>query len=431
MAMALDALASYLQDMLLEMAKEEVHLLLGVPNEIKKDGHQARGPQEVVGNKKNDEPKVDALKGIGMLIVAKCDGFVHGNSHDVEVSGKEYYDQLIARNLLEPNPRYLDQEVCNMHDVVRSFAQYLARDEAIAAYKSEASPTNKINTQNIIRLSIKTKESEPNELAWSSLQAHISLRTLILVGEIKISQAYVEGDWCSLEELGSLNIHGLENVSSSSFAIKARLGVKVHLSYLCLQCTSTHGGAHWLVKQEEQQQIEKVFDELCPPPCLENLEILGNWVPWKLEYSKFLTMDDLPYCTELPDGLYQLPSLEFLQIKNAPGIKRVGSEFLLPHHHDLKIWLDRCHGLGRISNLPILQNLVIIMCPEVKVLEGLPALQRLALEDYDVETLPGYLKDVNPRLLDLYCDVSLLACIAKRESGPEWDKFSHIKQVKA
>ena len=36
MAAVLDALASYLQDMLLEMTKEEVHLLLGVPDEIKK-----------------------------------------------------------------------------------------------------------------------------------------------------------------------------------------------------------------------------------------------------------------------------------------------------------------------------------------------------------------------------------------------------------
>ncbi|XP_066341298.1 putative disease resistance protein RGA4 [Miscanthus floridulus] len=36
MAAVLDALGSYLQDMLLEMTKEEVHLLLGVPDEIKK-----------------------------------------------------------------------------------------------------------------------------------------------------------------------------------------------------------------------------------------------------------------------------------------------------------------------------------------------------------------------------------------------------------
>jgi len=241
--------------------------------------------------------------------------------------------------------------------------------------------------------------------------------------------AHVEGDWCSLEELGPLNqltrhtIHGLENVSSSSFAIKARLGEKVCISYLYLQCTSSSGGAHRLVKQEEQQQIEKVFDELCPPPCLENLYIEGYFsqrLPkWMITTAisslgslRNLGMYDLPYCTELPDGLWQLPSLEFLQIGSAPGIKRVGPEFLLPHHHEhpsamenfgsgLKIEVSRCHGLERISNLPNLQNLVIVTCLELKVLEGLPALQKLWLENYDMETLPGYLQNVKPRLLDL------------------------------
>jgi hypothetical protein len=155
-----------------------------------------------------------------------------------------------------------------------------------------------------------------------------------------------------------------------------------------------------------------------------------------------LVMEDLPYCTELPDGLCQIPSLEFLKIESAPCIKSVGPEFLLPHHHehpssmenfgpDLEILVVKCPGLMWIRNLPKLQNLVIIHCPELKVLEGLPTLQRLTLEDYDMETLPVYLRDVNPRLLDLDCDVSLLASIAKGESGPEWDKCSHIKQVKA
>ncbi|CAD6254595.1 unnamed protein product [Miscanthus lutarioriparius] len=153
-------------------------------------------------------------------------------------------------------------------------------------------------------------------------------------------------------------------------------------------------------------------------------------------------MKDLPYFTELPDGLCQLPSLEFLQIRRAPGIKRIGPEFVLPHHHehpramenfgsDLEIQVIECQGLERISNLPNFHNLGIIECPELKVLEGLPALQKLGLEDYDMKTLPGYLKDVNPRDLLLDCDVSLLASIGKGKSSPEWDKFSHIKQVRA
>jgi hypothetical protein len=114
------------------------------------------------------------------------EGFVQGHSHDLEALGEQYYYQLIARNLIEPDPGFTGQAFCNMHDVVHSFAQYMARDEALIAHKSEAGFANKLNSQNIIRLSLETKESESNELGWSSLQSHISLRTLILVGPVKI-----------------------------------------------------------------------------------------------------------------------------------------------------------------------------------------------------------------------------------------------------
>ncbi|CAL4982304.1 unnamed protein product [Urochloa decumbens] len=583
---------------------------------------------------------------VGMWI---SEGFIHERSRDLEEVGKEYYDELIQRNLIEPDLDYVDHLVCNMHDVVKLFAQFVARNEALVAQNSEIGISDRFNSQKFIRLSLlETGGPESSQLDWCSLQAQPSLRTLISVGHIKIIPgdsllgfsnlrtlhvedanfdtlaeslnqlkhlrylcidrtsisrlpenigkmkflqhislfrckslsklpasilklqqlrylnlidtsikyihrgfdgltslrtlygfpAHVDVGWCSLEELGPLShlidlgISGLENVSSSSFATKAMLGEKVRLTYLNLECASRLGDDGQLVKEEEegasekvQQQIEEVFDELCPPSSLENLDIVGyfgqrlpRWMTsttvGPLQSLRILTMDNLACCMELPNGLCQLPCLELLQIDRAPAIKRVGSEFLQPNHRSHnhsqvgalfprlsqlifnglveweeweweeqvkampileKLHLQKCklrhvppglafhaaalkklniyhvqrlsslenfvsvihldvHGntdLERIRNLPRLQKLVIVKCPNLKVLEGMPALQRLNLEDYDMETVPRYLQDVNPRHLLLDCSLSLLTCIAAGKSGPEWDKFSRIQQVKA
>ncbi|XP_062182919.1 putative disease resistance protein RGA1 [Phragmites australis] len=565
------------------------------------------------------------------------EGFVDGNSDELEELGTEYYNELILRNLIEPDPSYADPWVCNMHDVVRSFAQYLARDEALVAHKGQIDIIGKLKSQKFIRLSLETEGSESDELAWSSLQAQKSLRTLIVAGHIGIKAgdslatfsslrtlhidstnfdvlagslyqlkhlryfsiqnsstsrlpenigkmkflqyislggcenlvklpgsieklrqlrflrlagtninniprgffvltnlrklfgfpAHMDGDWCSLEVLGplsrlmDLSVYCLDDVSAASFATKARLGEKVHLRYLSLYCTSRRGDDGRLdecASEEEQQRIVDVFEELCPPPCLEVLGIkgyLGRWLPrWMtsnaaapLKNLRIILMDDLACCTELPNGLCHLPCLELLQIVRAPAIKRVGAEFLhppqlaaaFPKLHRLEFngmveweeweWdeqvqampyleellLKRCKlrcippglasharslkkllvdevqhlnslenfasvvelqvyknpDLERIANLPTLQELSISICPKLKVLEGVSALQRLELKDYNIETLPGYLKDVKPRHLHLDCNLSLLTSIAAGKSSREWDKFSHIQQVRA
>ncbi|OEL16237.1 putative disease resistance RPP13-like protein 1 [Dichanthelium oligosanthes] len=570
------------------------------------------------------------------------EGFIEEDSDELEELATEYYNELILRNLIEPDLLYLDRWVCNMHDVLHSFAQYVARDEALVAHKGQIDVTGKLNSQKFIRLSLET-ESESDELGWSSLQSQKSLRTLIVaghigikasdslatftrlrtlhidstnfdvladslcqlkhlrylsiddanicrlpedIGKIKFLQyisldgceslvklpgsieklrqlrflslsgtniyniprgfhvltnlrklygfpAHMDGDWCSLEVLGhlsrlmGLSIYGLEDVFSSSFAQKARLGEKVHLSYLLLNCTSRLEEDDQLVRndegfsEEERQRIADVFDELCPPPCLDVLQIegyFGRWFPrWMastaaapLENLRILTMDDLPCCTELPNGLCHIPSLELLQICRAPAIECVGPEFLhrqhpsqlsaaFPRLHTLTLmemvereeweWEEQVHAmplleefllescklrhippglsshgrslkrlyvrkiqhlnslenlativelevygnpdLERIVNSPKLQKLDISGCPKLKVLEGLPAIQRLELADYDIETLPRYLKDVNLRHLQIDCTLSLLTSMTAGKYSREWEKFSHIQQVKA
>ncbi|KAM3296671.1 hypothetical protein ACQJBY_038825 [Aegilops geniculata] len=581
---------------------------------------------------------------IGMWI---SEGFLHGTSDDLEELGSKYYKELILRNLIEPNTKYIDQDVCNMHDVVRSFAQFLARDEALAAHNGETNIVSKLSAHEFLRLSLESKASESDGLDWSSLQAQKTLRALILVGYINIKPgdslvhfpclrtlhidsahvvalleylhklkhlrylslentdisslpdsiekikflqyisllgcqqfvelphsiiklgqlrylnligtsikgiprgfcaltnlrrlygfpARVDGDWCSLEELGplsrlnNLRLDKMENVIAPSSVAMAKLSEKAHLTDLSLYWGSRLGDdglieEEDIISEEEQQRIEKVFDELCPPPRLEYLCIdgyFGRRLPkWMmsssvvpLESLRILFITDLACCTHLPDGLCQLPYLEFIQIDRAPAIKRVGREFMLPYHHynpspsqmvaafpklqtmnllgmvEWEEWeweeqvqafpvlqrlmlnqcklkclppglasqagalnkliiynvqglisvenfpslvelnLDENLDLERITNLPRLQKLTIKNCPKLKVLEGLVALQRLALSYNDMETIPEYMGGINPRHLELYCSLALLASMAARQSGPEWDKFSHVEHIKA
>ncbi|KAM3196380.1 hypothetical protein ACQJBY_072197 [Aegilops geniculata] len=120
---------------------------------------------------------------IGMWI---SEGFIHGSSADLEELGMKYYSELILRNLIEPGIQYIDNPVFNMHDVVRSFAQFVARDEAVAVQGGENDNISELTAQKFLHLSIESKVSESEGLRWSSLQAHKALRTLICVGHVNI-----------------------------------------------------------------------------------------------------------------------------------------------------------------------------------------------------------------------------------------------------
>jgi hypothetical protein len=210
--------------------------------------------------------------------------------------------------------------------------------------------------------------------------------------------AQMDCDHCSLEELGPLSqltelrIKFLENVVSSSSSIQAKLGGKNRLRYLPLCCTSRLGDDSVLVKQEEgfsekeKRQIEEVFDELCPPLCLEKLTMHGyfgqrlpSWMMptavTPLRSLRILMMYDLPCCTEFPSGISELPCLEILLINRAPAIKYVGPEFL-QRNNQVGVMFPRMQKLyfvgmveweeweweERVNAMPILEEFTLEMC---------------------------------------------------------------------
>ncbi|VAI82181.1 unnamed protein product [Triticum turgidum subsp. durum] len=451
-------------------------------------------------------------------------GFIHGNSSDLEELGRNYYKELVSRNLIEQDKSYTDIWVCTMHDVVRSFAQYMTKDEALIAQDGDNDILTKLSSQKFLWLSIETNQSQSGELGWKSLQAQKSVRTLIStvqikmkpgaslvtfsslrtlyiqsadvaaltkslhqlkhlrylallntdisvlprnIGKIKLLEfldlrgcaklvnlphsivklrqlrllilpkesmvprgfsgltnmrrlsgfrAHMDGDWCSLDELGPLSqlkyleLVQLENVSSGSFAASAKLGEKMNIMKLFLVCTSVlgHDG---LVKEKkgvskvEQQRIENVFDELSPPPSVEILEITGyfgrqlpNWmmstsaVP--LNNLNTLFFADLAYCTQLPNGLCHLPNLRLVQVRGAPCIKHVGTGFLqaaeapFPRLNRLilegMVQWEKWGWEGQVQAMPQLENLVLNKCKLRHVPRGL-ALNARALKDLSIQ----------------------------------------------
>jgi len=80
----------------------------------------------------NTDRMISRGRAVAMWI---SEGFIHGSSNELEEVGEEYFEELILRNLIEPVTKYVAYSPCTMHDIVRSFAHYVFRDEALVVQK--------------------------------------------------------------------------------------------------------------------------------------------------------------------------------------------------------------------------------------------------------------------------------------------------------
>ncbi|TVU04015.1 hypothetical protein EJB05_50432, partial [Eragrostis curvula] len=252
-----------------------------------------------------------------------------------------------------------------------------------------------------------------------------------------------DGEWCSLQELGSLyrlrnlKIVGLQaampcSASSSATAAKAKMHEKQQLKELYLDWNNPREEEN---RDEVVQRVEEVIDQLRPPCHVEELyfdNYLGRRGPsWltaaatvDLKSLTRLRLRGLPFCTQLPDGLCQLHSLKELLIRSAPAIRRVGPEFV--HHHQMsafprledlkfsrlpnweewKLHIQDCSKLDRLpaglasskriaprelsvhhaaritalENIASVETLTVYDCPRLKVIRGFPRLRYVGIE---------------------------------------------------
>ncbi|XBI33345.1 hypothetical protein VPH35_056682 [Triticum aestivum] len=176
--------------------------------------------------------------------------------------------------------------------------------------------------------------------------------------------------WSSLEELGPLSrltmlvIESLEKASSGSVAARAKLSSKAHLRILNLGFTQNRE-----VEEQnngEQERIEEVLGNLCPPTCIEQLAIIGyfghklpQWMRMVPVFTFLKRLELSSYaCYELPSGLGQLPSLDYFWVDQAPFIKYIGHGLHMPSIGGRDIGLDKTlSGGAAVVAFPKLRKL--------------------------------------------------------------------------
>ncbi|KAL6653847.1 hypothetical protein ACP70R_008771 [Stipagrostis hirtigluma subsp. patula] len=472
-------------------------------------------------------PKVDIMCPIviGMWI---SQGYIQvtvaDQTKEAEDIGICYYNDLMARNLIEPNTFVSDGVLSRMHDVIRSFGRYMAKEEALVVQVSASEKDLQLSSSTKLRLvSVESTESQSDAMVlpkWGSifrkqellrsliiksriqfepsddpsLSRFSSLRTLVVLhaesdrfveslcklkhlrflhlehtdisrlpddidkmkflehiglvncpnftGQVPSSilklgrlrciliigsskfivpkglggltelnmigsfSVQIQDEWCSLEEVAPLcklreiAIYGLAAVPSGSLAAKAKIRDKLQLRKLGLWCFALGEDVRLdEVTREDCQRVEEVFDQLCAAKLIGLVP--PSWLtaaatPVGFNSLTIVHLLGLPFCTQLPDGLCQLPSLETLLIDDAPAVKRVGPEFQrktdsstafpslqLLRLKELPEWeeweWDEEKAQAKDIAMPALHTLIIAECKLERLPAGLASSKRLAL----------------------------------------------------
>ncbi|XP_073000725.1 putative disease resistance protein RGA3 [Typha latifolia] len=208
----------------------------------------------------------------------------------------------------------------------------------------------------------------------------------------------------SLDQLRWLLIVKLERATEGVVLEK-----KYHLRALELRCTLQEERAHQQpYSEEETNKIEKIFEKLSPPSCLEHLYIDGffgrRYPTYMASPHSSLAQLSLSNCISCPDlpPLGQLPHLRYLRIEGAIAVITIGLEFLgngvkaslpiatafpkleflflekMPNWEEWSLGEEieeRTSSVGRkiaptfpLSLLPRLKQLTLIGCPKLRAL---------------------------------------------------------------
>ncbi|KAG0454287.1 hypothetical protein HPP92_025591 [Vanilla planifolia] len=146
-----------------------------------------------------------------------AEGFIKVNGGDstlMEDTGMDYYNELIRRNLLQLDPRFVDGSICSMHDMLRSLAEFLCEGERPRNFHGR----NDKSSTKVRRMIISRPSELPNGQGDPTLQNRY-LRTLICLDGAQFKGAsrcfsYYPLEDCTIRDTQSINAsydHYLQN----------------------------------------------------------------------------------------------------------------------------------------------------------------------------------------------------------------------------
>ncbi|KAG1361135.1 putative disease resistance protein RGA3 [Cocos nucifera] len=228
-------------------------------------------------------PEDSPLKREDLIRYWVAEGFVRSTQGNtlMEDVAEDYHRELIRRNILQPCNKWRglsDQagNYCKMHDLLRSLALFLTRDESIFLGDEQSPNTNPLSK--LRRLSM-VNAGERLEVP-DVIKQQKCLRTLLVWSNYKTKMMIKNELFESLRFLRVMDLRdaGLENLPDS-------VGDLLHLRYLNVFCTD----------------IKKLPESI---GCLVNLQILN-----------------LAYCTSLhalPKAITKLCNLRWLRLEGTP-----------------------------------------------------------------------------------------------------------------
>ena len=148
----------------------------------------------------------------------------------LEEEAIKYYQELINRNLIEPTEGAVVYQ-CTMHDMVRTFAEFMAREDSLVVRDREVAATGggSSNDNPVRRMSVGPSTLVPE---WAVLPKQDSLRTLIITN-CKINFEPNDSSLTGFSRLRVLSIQG-----GDCDRLVGSLSQLRHLRYLCLDQTN-------------------------------------------------------------------------------------------------------------------------------------------------------------------------------------------------